>query len=354
MAIKLPKLIPGWIYCIREEDYLDGSIGRYVKLGLTKRTVAERIREHQTGNPRKEVSEYDHHMQLMHYTENFLHHYFAYDRIAGEWFDMNSNSVITEVKPLLERLEIEQASAMPNIKRWDELKEMTSNGTIRSANVAEQALHDQYKIADEELTLASAQHTIHDHNIRAMIGSADGIENVVTLIRKTYNDVCDTTALKVTLSSQEIAQCQETTTKLSGSLTITGGRKLNELDAVLTASLELAEKSIGSKPTLTNLGNSPKSLLQDIKDEHIEWLRTLRALKEAEWTCLQLGAQLVVALDVDEQIEGVIKWKRLNKTTTSFIPTLAKELFENRYNASLVLKDDSVAVKIHEGRTYLP
>lgn len=354
MAIKLPKLIPGWIYCIREEDYLDGSIGRYVKLGLTKRTVAERIREHQTGNPRKEVSEYDHHMQLMHYTENFLHHYFAYDRIAGEWFDMNSNSVITEVKPLLERLEIEQASAMPNIKRWDELKEMTSNGTIRSANVAEQALHDQYKIADEELTLASAQHTIHDYNIRAMIGSADGIENVVTLIRKTYNDVCDTTALKVTLSSQEIAQCQETTTKLSGSLTITGGRKLNELDAVLTASLKLAENSIGSKPTPTNLGNSPKSLLQDIKDEHIEWLRTLRSQKEAEWTCLQLGAQLVVALDVDEQIEGVIKWKRLSNTTTSFKSTLAKELFENRYNASLNPKDDSVAVKIHEGRTYLP
>jgi len=293
-------------------------------------------------------------IQTAYYTENFLHHYFAYDRIAGEWFDINSNSVITEVKPLLERLEIEQASAIPNIKRWEELKKMTSNGTIRSANVAEQALHDQYKIADEQLTLTSAQHTIHDYNIRAMIGSADGIENVVTLILKTYNDVCDTTSLKATLSSQEIAQCQETTTKLSASLTITGGRKLNELDAVLAASLEQAENSIGSKPTPINLGNSTKSLLQDIKDEHIEWLRTLRGQKEAEWTCLQLGAQLVVALDEDEQIEGVIKWKRLNKTTTSFKSNLAKELFENRYNASLRAVDDSVSVKIHEGRTYLP
>ena len=354
MAIKLPKLIPGWIYCIREEDYLDGSIGRYVKLGLTKRTVADRIREHQTGNPRKEVSEYDHHMQLMHYTENFLHHYFAYDRIAGEWFDMDSNRVITEVKPLLERLEIEQASAMPNIERWVELKEMTSNGTIRSANVAEQALHDQYKIADEELTLASAQHTIHDYNIRALIGSADGIENVVTLILKTYNDVCDVTALKATLSAQEIAQCEDTSTKLSGSLTITGGRKINELDAGLAASLEQAKNSIGPKPTPANLVNSTKSLVQDIKDEHIEWLRTLREQKEAEWTCLQLGAQLVVALDEDEQIEGVIKWKRQNKTTTSFKSALAKELFETRYNASLQPKDDTVDVKIHEGRTYLP
>ena len=57
---------------------------------------------------------------------------------------------------------------------------------------------------------------------------------------------------------------------------------------------------------------------------------------------------------MDEQIEGIIKWKRLNKTVTSFKSTLAKELFENRYNASLNPKDDSVAVKIREGRTYLP
>jgi hypothetical protein len=354
MAITIPKLIPGWIYCIREEDYLDGSIGRYVKLGLTKRTVADRIREHQTGNPRKEVSEYDHHMELMHYAENFLHHYFAYNRIAGEWFDMDSNSVLTKVKPLLERMEIEQASSKPNIERWVELKELTSNGVIRPANAADQALHDQYKKADEKLTLASAQHAIHDYNIRAMIGSAEGIEKVVTLILKTYNDVCDTVALKATLSPREISQCEETTTKIIGSLIITGGRKLNKLDEVLAASLEQAKNSIGSKPTSTNLGNLTKPLVKDIKDEHIEWIRTLRGKKEAEWNCLQLGAQLVVALDEDEQIEGIIKWKRQNKTTTSFKPALAKELFETRYNASLQPKDDSVDVKIHEGRTYLP
>lgn len=354
MAIKLPKLVPGWIYCIREEDYLDGSIGRYVKLGLTTRTVDVRIREHQTGNPRKEVSEYNHHMDLMNYTETFLHHYFAYDRIAGEWFDMDTACVHTEVKPLLERLEIEQAAAKPNMDRWVELKELESNGTVRPPDATEQSLHDQYKLADEALTLASALHTIHDHTIRAMIESADGIENVVTLIRKTYSDVCDTNALKAALTAHEIAQCQETTTKISGNLNITGGRKLNDIDNALAVLLAQTKNAIGSKPTPANLSNSTKPLTQAIKDEHIAWLRTLREQKEAEWACLQLGAQLVVILGEDEQIEDVIKWKRQNKTTLSFKSGLAKELFEIRYNASLQPKDDTVDVNIHDGRTYLP
>jgi len=53
MGLSCPKTTPGWIYCIREQDYLDQTWGRYVKLGLTARTVEQRIREHQTGNPRR-------------------------------------------------------------------------------------------------------------------------------------------------------------------------------------------------------------------------------------------------------------------------------------------------------------
>ena len=58
-SLTLPKTTPGRIYCIREQDYLDQTWGRYVKLGLTARSVEQRIREHQTGNPRRETSEYD-------------------------------------------------------------------------------------------------------------------------------------------------------------------------------------------------------------------------------------------------------------------------------------------------------
>ena len=96
MAFKSPKislptaLNPGWIYFIREEDYLDRSVGRYVKIGLTARTVAIRIAEHQTGNPRREFEATpSNYIELMDYGETYLHHYFAAGRLCGEWFDFD-------------------------------------------------------------------------------------------------------------------------------------------------------------------------------------------------------------------------------------------------------------------------
>ena len=110
MGLTLPKTTPGWIYCIREQDYLDQTWGRYVKLGLTARTVEQRIREHQTGNPRRETSEYDIQLELMHYGEKYLHHYFAADRIGGEWFDLDNGQVMADVAPILQTLQSEMAA----------------------------------------------------------------------------------------------------------------------------------------------------------------------------------------------------------------------------------------------------
>ena len=72
MVLTLPKNIPGWIYCIYEQDSLDQAWSRHVKLGLTACTIEQRIREHQTGNPRRETSEYDIQLELIDYGEKYL------------------------------------------------------------------------------------------------------------------------------------------------------------------------------------------------------------------------------------------------------------------------------------------
>ena len=49
------KLKPGWLYFLGEEDYTTGIHSPYVKIGKTDydKPVSERIREHETGNPRR-------------------------------------------------------------------------------------------------------------------------------------------------------------------------------------------------------------------------------------------------------------------------------------------------------------
>jgi len=43
----------GWVYLLRERDFLTGTTDRYLKIGLTERDVEDRVKEHQTGNPRR-------------------------------------------------------------------------------------------------------------------------------------------------------------------------------------------------------------------------------------------------------------------------------------------------------------
>ena len=356
MAVKLPNLKPGYIYCIREQDYLDLSWGRYVKLGLTERTVAERIREHQTGNPRKESSEYDLFVPLMTYTETYLHHHFASERIAGEWFDMDTAKVQADVASLLETLRDEQNEILPYLMRWEELKATPSNGTERDPNQDELDLHEEYKTADEALKLAEANHEINDAKIRALIADNDGIECVVTLIRKTYKDTCNSSTLKTLLTDDEKEQCITAgESKLSGQLNITPGRTLEELNQQLAEDLQEAKDEITTTPTVDNLDNTPLALTDEIKELHINWLGTMRAAKEAEWRTVKAAAKLIDALGEDERIRGLILWKRAMSTpTASFKSAKAKELFPDKYELALEPKADTVSVDIHKGRTYLP
>ena len=83
------------------------------------------------------------------------------------------------------------------------------------------------------------------------------------------------------------------------------------------------------------------------------FLQSKRALKMAEWACLQLKAQLVAALGTDDAITGVITWKRTEETSTAFSPKLARKHFPNEYAACTTRGPNSVRVDFHEGRKYL-
>ena len=354
MSLACPKTIPGWIYCIREQDYLDNSWGRYVKLGLTTRSVAQRIREHQTGNPRREESEFDINLEMMHYAEKYLHHYFAADRIGGEWFDMDNARLVSDVVPILQTLEAEMNANVGFFRAWQKAKEVPSNGNVRTPTAAEIALHQQYVSADETYKVAEARHKIHESNLRAMIGGYDGLENVVNLIEVTGSDKFNQTMFESMLTPAQLSLCEETKTGLKGSFTMKGAGSLKSLNPTVDAKLKSAKSGITSKPSLANLGGTTYAMNQSLKDEHMLFLKTKRDLKVAEWACLRIKAELAAALGADEAITDILTWKRESTTTTQFSSKLAKELFPKEYHACLTSQKNSVRVDWHEGRKYMP
>jgi hypothetical protein len=291
---------------------------------------------------------------MMDYAETYLHHYFAPDRIGGEWFDMDNARVLAEVAPILQTLQAEMAIEKSNFVGWAALKTTVSNGTVISPTPAVSALHQLYLTADETHTLAEAQHKIHDNNLRALVGTNDGIEGVLTLLENNKSDAFQKAVFTTLVTAAQLAQCDETKTSIKGPLSVESGRDLATLDPALEAQLTASASSFTILPGLSNLVNAEVALTQSIKDEHMAWLGTLRQVKEAEWECYKLKAQIVVALGANQGITNIVTWRRYSDTKTAFSTKNAKVLFEAEYNSSLAPVQNTVSVKIHRGRKYNP
>ena len=82
----------GSLYFLRDKDYLNGEVGRYVKIGIVRedKSTEQRMQQHQTGNPRgmlnaatlKEVP-------FVEKLETRLHYRFNEKWITGEWFELS-------------------------------------------------------------------------------------------------------------------------------------------------------------------------------------------------------------------------------------------------------------------------
>lgn len=344
----------GWVYLLREKDFLTGEIGRYLKIGLTERDVPDRVKEHQTGNARQVISVYEKHVPLMSAMENHLHHVFSSDRINGEWFDMDDDRVNNELIPMIERLADEQVETKINKQAAAEFKKQYDNGTVRDPTAAEQALHEAYLDAKHAHTLAKARHAIDDTNVRVLIGTSESIEGVVVVKSKSQNKQFDKTAFLKSLTADEFALCHETVTEFkAGSPKIVGVKNLKTLDAQLDADKKAAEAAIGTPPSLSNIGGGEEVRTTAAEQAHAAYLASRKAVRETEWDVERHAASLAVAIGEDREITGVVSWVREDVTTENkWNADLAKTHFPEKYEAYQIERPDIVEVKIAEGHAY--
>jgi hypothetical protein len=144
----------GEVYFIRERDRIDGGSSSYVKIGIVQdiaRDSQQRLREHQTGNPRD--------LELHHVTqtpgpyrvERFLHQKFGPKRVRSEWFRFSDAELESAVQTA-ERMAEEAFVHIPIMKAAEELKSVVSTPDkipptdetdrwIRSLSVAKEAVN---------------------------------------------------------------------------------------------------------------------------------------------------------------------------------------------------------------------
>ena len=119
----------GEVYFIRERDRIDGGTSSYVKIGVVQdvsRDSQQRIRDHQTGNPRN--------LELHHVTqtpgpyrvERFLHQKFGPNRVRSEWFRLTDAELEGAVQTT-KRMAEEAFVHIPIMRAADELKTVVSS-----------------------------------------------------------------------------------------------------------------------------------------------------------------------------------------------------------------------------------
>ncbi|MBT60729.1 MAG: hypothetical protein CMA63_04155 [Euryarchaeota archaeon] len=355
MALKCPTVDEGEIYCIREVDFISKNPTVYVKLGKTKRDTNQRLKEHQTGNPRQETAEFVFHTDMMSSLEKYLHYHFANDCVNSEWFVIDTPRVLSEVVPLIQSLAAEHALVRPTFDEWKAQTKTVNNGKTLVATSAHRSLHTTYIDQYEEYKKAEALMNIAGLELKKMIGTSDGIHNMVYLV-STEQIPFDSKAFLASLATQaDRDKCHKIETNIRPEAPkINGERPLSKIDHAMHTQLKTLEKAYEStKPNLSNIAQPPLPITPALIALHEDYLSSKKQVKEAEWALQKTTAELVSMLKNNKEIEDIIHWPREQVTKPKFEKERARKLFPTEFHAHEGTPVTKVhRVNIDDGKKY--
>lgn len=345
---------PGNIYLLRDTDLLTRTVSGYLKIGKTVNSTPSRVSGLQTGNPRKIIPINSFFVPMMTDMETYLHHWFSSDRIHGEWFDIDDTRMTNEVIPKINQLMQEQTDYISKLAIIDWLNQSYDNGTSRSPTPDEQTLSNELKSAREALKIAEARHKIDDFNLRAAIGSSNGIEDIVTLIEKNQAPSFGQVAFIASLTAAQSALCISSDVEFTSKATFQNrGDNLSTLDSALKSALDSAKASDPTPLPLTNASNPILPRDPALETLHRNWLGSRRDVSEQNWIKKQKETELKVSIGQDREITGVMKWIREDaQFTDRFSKPNAKKFLATEMSAFETPRPNLLAVEINEYRPY--
>jgi len=341
MVMAIPKFTEGTLYIDRDKDVRADSWGPYVKIGIVMdgKTPEQRVRELQTGNPRKvhTIKEYNS-VPMVESLETRIHHNFADRWVRGEWFEMDDEFVENELNREIGSYISEQKGFIDFHKKRVELKSLSSNGTIREPTSSELKLHQEYidvKIRNDEL---EAKSLIIQAQMMVEMGNGGGISSILKLTKRITPEKVVPAKISFDKSKfkaeypelyDEFVVVEEGT--LKGNLTMKNIPTLAKVDS------ELKKNETTSKETCKNLKNSlcdndKVSPNEKLKKLHLQYISMLGELFNTDLQMERIKSQIASSLGEDEGIEGIIQWKRASKPLEKFDAKLVENKYPKIYN----------------------
>jgi hypothetical protein len=344
------KTTPGQIYFLKEKDYLTGEMSPYVKIGLVRddKETDKRIKEHQTGNPRQIVDYATLSMRFVEHAETLLHYTFGEFWITGEWFKLTEEQIVRAITDC-ERINTEQLSIEKAFLESEELRPVLSNGKVIQPTDKDLELHGEAVRFKEELNLIISKLTICKNQILAHLGKGNGISGVLDLIHKDSSSVWDESLFKEE-NRELFEKYVVTASRISGSYSLQGVRPLKRLNEGLYTELN------GSAVNLVPSEGIDSNLIlprdQSIEELHLKYIKLNRLKYINEWAFNLRDYQIQQRVGLNDEMEGVAKWKRAEKEKSKLDRLAlfaAQPEMESKYVKE---KAASVSYLVRSNRTY--
>ena len=315
------KFTAGELYVIGEIDLRTNQKTNYYKVGIVRekkeRTSAERLKDHQTGNPRKLFVHDFIKCQVVEEVETVFHKLMAPKGVRGEWLELEE-SELAQAIGLIKRLNEEVNDHYGFFEQAELLKKQESSEEVVSADEEILGWHRSYAAADVRSKAAGKVLKLISDALKEAVSSGVELNQIVEIQLKEGRKSFDKESFRAQYADLfEKYVTFEETSKQRFTPTIPKEIKdsLNEIDPELFNTLEVIEGFI----------EDVKSSKRTYQELHGQYLRVLSIEADADWIKTIAEARIKTACAAAGGIEGVCTWSRANETRQAFDEKLFRE-----------------------------
>jgi hypothetical protein len=283
------------------------------------REAKARIKEHQTGNPREVVEIREIASPMVQDLETQLHHRLAACCVYHEWFCLTDDQVDALLMPQAQCIVQQQEKSLADFKTAAELATCQSNGQVRDATEDEVRLWEEWCDAVRKQTVLKANMDIHRYTLLQHSAGHGGIAGVVDVIPDGASLKLDTKQLLKEFSEVHQACMVEQPEAMRSRCMPQGKPKLVDHNAELFKLLGVAKA--GDKPTRDDAARDCRSRDGVIVEAHQKYIEFYVEISPVNWQVARLEARLRTKIGQCEEIEGVIKWRRVVKAQSPKLDT---------------------------------
>ena len=304
------KLKAGVIYFLRERELGGEGYTPFCKIGLVagNRTTEQRIKEHQTGNPRliEEFGSIE--TNAVSTLETHLHDNYATHRVSGEWFRLEDGEFAAAIA-YAQKVSTKILDEEKSVTAADGLKLKLSTLPERQATDDELAWHATLVGTQKNLMELELENALVELKLKQLMGSSSGITGLVDVTFVEPKMELDKTALEDAHPELYAQYLDAQPEKVSGSFSVVSKAGKRDLTESLVQEVDGLKKMVA-----TLVPDEAAGPLASVPDEAMQWYAQFLGRKsEIAKLILEvemLEARLRAACGEHEVIAGVCKWER--------------------------------------------